>query len=383
MPDQSESGTISINSIPSRRELIREFARSPGSETGRGLRLFSLDICLYVASITGVLFVPSLMLKLACSVLAGMCQAKLLVLAHDAAHESLVRAPRLNRQLATFLFTLIHYNFRLWVFEHHRLHHPNTNDAHPDAYTPFSKAQFDALPRWRQLLERFYRGPNVLGWGVYYVLQRYWWTKVFPPAYVPKRQRASAYRHSALLLGYMGLFVTGLAFAPSYAVNLTGFAAVLLAVVLPFFVFEIHNSFALYAQHTDPRIPWFKDPVDRNGVGRTELISVDLATPRLMGWFFHDIFAHPVHHLYPKIPCYHLRAAQDKLNALLGPAAIVRTFGITWWLDTTRRCKLYDWDNHRWLDFNGNPTTEILVAQGAVRATQHSSPPVMGTTVLV
>src|SRR4029450_3024081 len=109
-------------------------------------------------------------------------------------------------------------------------------------------------------------------------------------------------------------------------------------------------------------IPWFKYPVDRNGIGRTELISVDLTTPRLMAWFFHDIFAHPVHHLYPKIPCYRLRAAQDRLNKLLGPAAVVRTFGIKWWLDTTRRCMLYDWDKHQWLDFDGVPSTAQMVA---------------------
>src|SRR5262249_31792581 len=150
-----------------------------------------------------------------------------------------------------------------------------TNDAHADAYTPYSKAHFDALPHWRRLLERFYRAPNVIGWGVYYILQRYWWTKIVAPDYVPRRLRRATYLHSSLLLSYLALFVTLLALAPRFGNNITSAEAVLLGAVLPFFVFEIHNSFALYAQHTDPRIPWFKHSVDRNGIGRTELISVD------------------------------------------------------------------------------------------------------------
>jgi hypothetical protein len=50
-------------------------------------------------------------------------------------------------------------------------------------------------------------------------------------------------------------------------------------------------------------------------------------------------------------------------------------------LDTMRRCKLYDFDNHRWLDFDGKPTTgtarmfsmtakELLAPRQAVRALQ-------------
>jgi len=347
--------------IPSRRELIREFAQFAVSDTGRGLRLFLLDITFYLVALGGVLFLPDLWMKLGSSVLAGMGQAKLLSLAHDAAHDSLTGSRRLNRLLAIIAFTIFHYNYRLWVFEHHRLHHPSTNDAHPDAFTPYSKAEFDKLSPIRRWLERFYRAPNIVGWGVYYILQRYWWTKIIAPTYVPLSMRASAAQHSCLLLGYLAVFVVVLAAAPLYATNLGSVGGIILGLLLPFFVFETQNSFAIYVQHTDPQIPWFKSEVDRSGIGRTELVSVDLATPKLMAWFYHDIFSHPVHHLFPKIPCYKLRQAQDHLNELLGPAAVVRKLGLKWWLDTTSRCKLYDWDENRWLDFGGRPTTQRLI----------------------
>jgi acyl-lipid omega-6 desaturase (Delta-12 desaturase) len=343
--------------LPSRRQLIRDLNVFAAPQTARGLFLFGFDIALYVSAVAGVLFLSPLLAKLGCSIFAGMALGRMFSLAHNAAHENVVKSPKLNRFLAIVLFTPFFYNYVLWVYEHHTLHHPYPNDTKPDAYKPYSKTEFDALPLSRRLLERFYRAPNVVGWGVYYLLQRHGSTKLFPPAYVPARFRPAAWRNAALLLAYAVGSLTLFAAAPAYAVNLTSTDALLLGFALPFFVFEIHDGFALYVQHTDPRVAWFNGEVDRNAEGRAELLSVHLRVPRLMGWFYHDTFSHPVHHLHPKIPCYRVFEAQTRLDQLLGPAAIVSSFRLSWLLDTTRRCKLYDWDKQQWLDFAGTPTS--------------------------
>jgi omega-6 fatty acid desaturase (delta-12 desaturase) len=197
---------------------------------------------------------------------------------------------------------------------------------------------------------------------VYYLLERHWWTKLYPPAYVPPEERRAAWWNTALLAAYAIALLTFLAASPAHATNLTPLRAVLLGFVLPQSIFETLDGFALYVQHTDPRIPWFREEPDREAEGRTELLSAHLIVPRPMGWFFHDTFSHPVHHLLPKIPCYRSYAAQCALDRRLGPAAVTSRFGPRWFLDTTRRCKLYDWDNHRWLDFDGNPTTAPIAA---------------------
>jgi acyl-lipid omega-6 desaturase (Delta-12 desaturase) len=346
--------------IPSRRELIREVNVYARANTARGLALFALDLALYAAAIAGVLFLPALSAKIASSVFAGMALARIFSLAHNAAHENIVNGRRLNRFMAIVLFTPILYNYRLWVYEHHALHHPFPNDTKSDAYKPYSKQEFDALPAWRQALERFYRAPNVVGWGLYYLVERHFSTKIYVPAYIPLSLRSAAWWNTALVGVYVAALLALLFAAPRYAVNLTSISALLLGFVLPFLVFEIHDGFALYVQHTDSRIPWFKGDVDRDAEGRTEFLSVHLVVPRLMGWFYHDTFAHPVHHLHPKIPCYHAYKAQTLLDARLGPAAVVSKFGLRWFLDTTRRCKLYDWDTHQWLAFNGAATTEAI-----------------------
>jgi len=353
-------------SIPKRRDLIREVNVFARPDTARGLMLFVVDIALYAGAIGGVLLLPSLWAKVGCSVFAGMALARIFSLAHNAAHESIVKSRRLNRVLATLLFTPIFYNCQLWMYEHHSLHHPFTNDTKSDAFKPYSKQEFDSLPAWRRALERFYRAPTVVGWGVYYLVERHWSTKIYPPPYIPPTLRPAAWWNTALLAVYGAALLALLVAAPNYAVNLSSVGAVLLGFAVPLFVFEIHDGFALYVQHTDPRIPWFSGPVDRNAEGRTELLSVHLVVPRFMGWFFHDVFSHPVHHLHPKIPCYHAFAAQTLLDARLGPAAVVSKLSLRWFLETTRRCKLYDWDKRQWLAFDGTPTAEPFhVAQFA------------------
>lgn len=346
--------------IPSRRELIREVNVYAKADTARGTCLFVLDLALYAAAIGGVLYLPSLWAKIASAVFAGMALGRMFSLAHNAAHENIVKSRRLNRFMATVLFTPILYNCRLWIYEHHALHHPFTNDTKSDAYKPYSKQEFDALPAWRRALERLYRAPNGVGWGLYYLIERHFSTKIYPPPYLPPPLRPAAWWNTALLAAYVVAFWALLLAAPRYAVNLTSASALLLGFALPFLVFELHDGFALYVQHTDPRIAWFKGNVDRSAEGRTELLSVHLVVPRLMGCFYHDTFAHPVHHLHPKIPCYRAYKAQTLLDARLGPAAVVSQFGLPWLLDTMRRCKLYDWDNHQWLAFDGTATTEPL-----------------------
>jgi omega-6 fatty acid desaturase (delta-12 desaturase) len=361
LPESRIAMSDLASTLPSRRDLVRELSVYATPQTARGLWLFATDIALYALAVAGVLFLRPLWAKISCAVFAGMALARMFSLAHNAAHENIVRNPRLNRVLAVVLFTPFFYNYVLWMYEHHTLHHPYPNDTKPDAYKPFGKAEFDALPRWRQLLERFYRAPTIIGWGVYYLLQRHWSTKLAPPAYLPASLRRAAWWNAALLVAYGAVMLSLLAVAPLYAVNLTPIEALLIGFVLPLFVFEIHDGFALYVQHTDPRIAWFNGAVDRNAEGRAEILSVHLRVPRLMGWFYHDAFAHPVHHLHPKIPCYRVYQAQTKLDERLGPAAVVSAFNMAWFLDTTRRCKLYDWDKRQWLDFTGCPTAPAAI----------------------
>jgi hypothetical protein len=122
--------------------------------------------------------------------------------------------------------------------------------------------------------EHFYRAPNIVRWGTYYLIERHFKTKVYPAKYVRRRYRKLAWINTIWLLGYNVIFVLFLIDAPRYATNLTLFISLTLGLVVPFLVFEIANGFTLYARHADPLIAWFKNTaVNRDGPGRGELLA--------------------------------------------------------------------------------------------------------------
>jgi len=56
----------------------------------------------------------------------------------------------------------------------------------------------------------------------------------------------------------------------------------------------------------------------------------------------HDICEHPAHHVLPAIPCYRLRAAQQRLAELIGPRSLEVPLAWGPLAEIMRRCKVYD-----------------------------------------
>ena len=324
-------------------------------DTRIGLAHFFLDSTLYAAAIAGVLFLDPLWLKVVCGILAGIKIGTLGTLAHDAAHGSLVKSQRLNKLLAIVCFMPGLFNYQLWLYDHHHVHHPKANGRHRDSWTPLSKEEFDRLPRVRQLLERFYRSSWGLGFAPYYIFERWLVVKFFPRSFLPARLRASAWRYFAVLATYLAVFIGALAAAPLYS-HTGSWTAITLGFALPFYVWMTLYSFTVYVHHTHARIPWFDDSADRNSAVPPESISVLLDFPNWFHHLTHSIYVHPVHHVNVRIPYYRLIDAQRHLNELVGDAAVVEPFSFRWLGETLKNCRLYDYETHRWLDFDGRPT---------------------------
>ncbi len=325
-----------------------------------GTALVGADLAQYAAAIAGVLWLPPLWAKIACSIFAGLKIANLATLGHDAAHGSLTPNALLNRVLGIVVFMPGLTNWALWIYEHHKRHHPYTNGALVDTYTPLSKSEYDALPPWRRALKRIHRNPLGLGFGVYYIVERWWEVKLLPRAGVPEKFRASAWRHFAFLMTYLAGFLGLLAAAPFYS-ETSSISAIVLGFLVPFYVWMELMSGSLYFQHTDPGIPWIKSEAERRRLP-VEALTLHLSFPSWFSRYMHHVYDHAAHHVQPAIPCYRLHGAQLLLNRL-SPHCVSRrfTFGLFW--DTLRRCKLYDYERHRWLDFDGKPTGEPLVQQ--------------------
>jgi omega-6 fatty acid desaturase (delta-12 desaturase) len=85
---------------------------------------------------------------------------------------------------------------------------------------------------------------------------------------------------------------------------------------------------------------------------------VHIEFPWVLRLLLHNINEHTAHHINPRVPLYGLKQAQDRVREVLADDVIVLRWSPRVMFDTLRRCKLYDFREHRWLDFAGRPTTE-------------------------
>lgn len=349
--------------VSSRSALVQALSAHARPSTSIGVALLTSDILQYAFSLAGVLYFAPMMAKFACGIFAGIKLGNLLILAHDAAHGCLVRGKRLNKLLAILAFVACLHNYRLWLIDHHGLHHPKTNGGHKGTYTPFSHAAYLQLPEWRRLLERFYRSGNPLGLAVHYCLERWHHSLFVPSKTICKRRRdwVSAWRYASLIIVYLFAWLIALVFAPKYS-DTSAAAALVFGFAVPLSVFHFLVGFVEFAQHTHPSVGWFRRAADKPRFP-PELVSVHLRTPRWLGVLMHNVLDHPVHHVHPLVPCYRLRGAQQQLNEVLGAAAVIDRLSLGWYMNTMRACKLYDFGNQQWLDFRGEPTCRMLHRQ--------------------
>jgi acyl-lipid omega-6 desaturase (Delta-12 desaturase) len=345
---------LSIES-PSRRDLVQALLPYAAPNNRKGVMLFVGDYVVFVALIATAMWSTNLALRIVASVLAGFKMSGLYTLAHDAAHNSLTSNRALNKVLGILAYTPIPFNYRLWLHDHNGTHHPQTNGPQHDAFTPMGLDAYRAAPAWRKAWERFGRWAHPLSFALYYILGRWAHAKVVPTREYPAQVRKEAWPYSWLIFAYVAGMLAWLAVRNGGALAATAID-IGFVLVLPFFVFQTMLAAVLYYQHTHPAIPWFSPgDVDRGEHTQDEL-TVNIKVPRFLGAFAHDPFSHAAHHVCPAIPCYRLHEAQGRLSELLGAKSIEVPLLWSALRDIARRCKVYDYTNRRWVDFDGKPT---------------------------
>ena len=350
-----------MHTFPSRKQLQTELSVFIKPDTAKGVALFVSDYLIYAFAIALVLASNGWVLKLVGGIIAGIKIANLTTLAHDAAHNSLTRSRTVNKYIAILGFTPALFNYALWLYDHHFLHHRRTNQDHPDSYVPLSRQEYDSLTPFQKFKYRLYRAPSICFFGLYYIVERWWHAKLFPRRHMPPRVQRDGWRQFAWLMVYLALFLALLILAPLYSSS-GSIEAVVFGFVVPFYIFQSLYSFTVFVQHNHYRIPWFKGKRPQEGDGQQAYITATLVFPKWFTILAHNIYDHGAHHIHPAIPCYQLPAAQARLEELIGERAIVSRFSFGWLYDMMRRCKLYDYERHYWIDYEGNQTTRTTLA---------------------
>lgn len=312
----------------------------------------------YAVGLSGFLFVPSLGLRLAFLPVMGFAMARLFGIGHEALHRNFTGNPRLDWGIGYLAMLPTLHPMGPVTRGHVRLHHGFTNVKGRDPqWCPLSKAEFDRLSRIGRALERAYR--SVFGFGLYWsveiVLRGLLLLRsrgaVDPDPTASRFHRDRAVTASFVVFSIAGWGLWGYRAGPGATIAILG------GFVVPLAIAHWLIGMTTYFQHTSPRIAWYRHPDDC-----TFFDNQVTGTNRLMarGWLRSIITGarpHSAHHVDMRVPAIHLRAAQQAIDAAFPGAVPTFTLSLESILDTTRRCKLYDYDKHQWTTFAGEPSS--------------------------
>ena len=134
-----------------------------------------------------------------------------------------------------------------------------------------------------------------------------------------------------------------------------GWTPVFFGALLPFFLWNAYSAVSTYLQHTHPLNVYYDDVDEWRRVSKAHT-AIHASFPKPIRWMFHFIMEHSVHHLRPGVPLYNLNEAQHVLEEH-DVNVIHYTFTPKAFMDIVRRCKLYNYDEKRWMDFKGRCTS--------------------------
>jgi omega-6 fatty acid desaturase (delta-12 desaturase) len=332
------------------RQILRQY-RAKDDLFAAGL--FVADVAMYAAAMVIAASHAPTLLRAAAGLCAGVLLAVLFVVGHDACHGSFTSQSWLNATIGRIAFLPTATPFSTWELSHNHTHHVYTNLKQFDhVWTPLSLHEYESLPRWRKKLERIYRHPA--GLVLYYPFEIWWKRLLFPSGRYVERRKAIYFADSALAAaGFLSICAL---------IARQGPFALMLAVAWPFAIWNWLMGWALLAQHTHPRVPWFDDERQWRAAQAQTRVTVHVVAPGPLNFLLHRIMEHTAHHLDVTVPLYHLSAAQTAIEGACAEIVVER-----WtprrFLEQIRACKLYDYARNQWLDFDGRSTSAPCTLQ--------------------
>lgn len=351
--------------VPEVRGQVPEEIRA--RSLGRGLAIFLTAGMLYGLTFWGALAAPAWPLQVVLALANGICIGTIFVVGHDACHGSLTPFASLNQVLGRVAFLPSLTPFTSWEFAHNRIHHAYTNLREKDyAWAPFSKDEYDRLSPRRRWLERHYR--SLWGLGNYYLLE-YWLKHLLLLPQAERRALKRPFRLALDLLLVAGFAAGAMAVIVAWSSSRSGTdglwgpitapAGLLVLVwLLPFLIWNWSMGFAIYQHHNHPRIPWYDRREEWDFFAGQVECTTHVQLPWFLEWAMAHVMQHTAHHVDPKIPLYRLPQSQHCLEQVYAGEIIVESWSIRRMMRNMARCKLYDYENHRWMNFAGRPTTE-------------------------
>jgi omega-6 fatty acid desaturase (delta-12 desaturase) len=361
-----ERETVTVPSVKEIRANFDERARA--KSTFKGLLLFSISMTVYILGYWAFIVVQGWPLKILSAAVFTMAIPMLFVIGHDACHQALTPRSLLNKILGRLAMLPAWHAYSVWDYGHNGLHHGWTNLKGKDhVWPPYSKAEYDALSPFWQWMNRRYR--TWWGVGLYYIVEM-WLIFGMSKAKVKTAATNRLFWYDRLSIVATTLLQAILFTFVADRTNLgshwwlvtTGLLT--LGIVIPFLLWNWLMGCLIFQHHTHPKVPWYGNVKDYTFFAGQIQSVVHVEMPKPIELILHNIMEHTAHHVDPRIPLYNLENAQKDLENAYAPGdLIVFPFTIGGYLNSLRTCRLFDYENFRWLDWDGRPTTEPLLSR--------------------
>jgi acyl-lipid omega-6 desaturase (Delta-12 desaturase) len=286
---------------------------------------------LVAVAITGTLPWLPLTWRIACSVVSGLLMVRLFVIYHDHQHHAILPKSRLARVLMRVIGICLICPSAVWRSSHdyHHSHNCKLRSAHIGSFPIMTREQYRQTPFGERLLYLVMRHPLVILFGYITV---FLFGMVILPFYDSPRKNIDS----------IPAFLLHVAIAVWLAVHF-GWLALVLTLVLPFFIASAIGSYLFYAQHNFPGVI-LKDKEGWTFEGAALESSSYLKTNPLMAWFTGNIGYHHIHHLNHRVPFYRLPELYRDIPELrqvrttsLHPLEIIRCLRLKVWCVETQR----------------------------------------------
>lgn len=371
MPDLHSKDSVAANGpsrsepngqrVPTATDVKQHFSiTNRERSTFKGSMLFAASFAGYCLSFATAVCSHNWLLCIFGSIGALVFTSTLFVIGHDACHGSLTRNARLNKFLGRLSFFPSYHPFSSWEHTHNGLHHGMTNvRGHDPVFVPLSKSEYDSLPWFGRVLQRIYR--TTPGLGLYYFHSIWLTLELFPKQeFRPVGRRARTFQFDRLLIFSFFTFQLCLIGASTHAPHLF-YIHSLMAIGIPFLLFNAAMGFVIFLHHTHPRVPWYKSGEQFSFFASQVRSSVHAEFPRLLELILHNIMDHTAHHADPRIPLYKLHDSQKSLENVYPIEITVEPWTFRGWQLTLRTCRLYDYERHQWVNYDGKPTSGPLL----------------------
>ena len=327
----------------------------------------------YGSSLALILAMPGFLLKLPFIILNGVLIFTMLTVAHDACHGSLTRHPLLNKILARIAFLPPLTPYSTWELIHNRLHHTFNNlRGHDYGWMPLSFEEYQKLGPVKRFLQRSAKTVSGLWIGI---LVEYWLKHII----FPRKKDMDRIKNKQLLafdiaitIAYFFLAVAMIRIGDNHLTALLGrsptsFIPLMLeALVLPYIISHYTLSFVSFQQHTHPKTMWYSSKEEWNNYRAWVRSTVHIRLPKWAEIILNNIMIHNAHHIDMKVSACDLPKSQKQLEEKFDEM-IVEDFSFKAFLNKLKVCRLYDYKNHQWLDFDGTPTSPSMCREEVYR----------------